>query len=115
MLKTISYIIQILHGLFIAAIWLSPFYMTDPRYLIATIALQTAILAQLRYFNDRCILTIAEEYLAGKKLHYHKGKSMAGFNSILAKWIGLEGMLFVNRYTPYIVIIANCYKVYMTL
>ncbi len=40
---------------------------------------------------------------------------MAGFNGILSKWIGVNGMLWVNTIIPYTVIIANCAKIYIGL
>lgn len=104
-------ILKFLHGLLIAALWLSPLYMTNLYLLLGAIALQTLILIQFYFTNNRCVLTMLEEVITGEKITYYEGKSMAGFNGVLAKWIGLENMLTINRYIPYIVILANSYKV----
>ncbi len=114
-LKVIGLLLKFLHGILVILLWLSPLYMTNPSLLLSAIAFQSVILAHQKLLHDKCILTIWEETLTGKKIKYHKGKSMAGFNGILAKWIGVDGMLWVNTVIPYIVIIANSAKIYAGL
>ena len=109
--KILGYLLRFFHAILILGLWLSPFYLTDSILLLFAIVLQAGILAQLRFMEDRCILTIIEEKLTGEKIAYHKGKSMAGFNGVLAKWIGIDGMLTINSYTPFFVIIADALKV----
>jgi len=103
---------MLFHMILIGGLWLSPFYLTDPTYLLGAIALQTFILAQLRFLGDRCFLTAIEENLTRSRFTYGKGTSMAGFNKLIADALGVKWMIAVNRYIPYAVIIANCYKIY---
>jgi hypothetical protein len=105
-----GFILKVLHGILIFALWLSPFYMTNRYWLLGTIAFQTAILAHFHLFEGKCILTMAEEWISGEKIIYYQGKSMAGFNGIIRKIFGTDTMLAINNYVPHFVIIANCYK-----
>ena len=108
-------LIRILHTVLIMSIWLSPFYITNPRWLLIAIAAQAAIMAQLAVTGNRCTLTMWEEWLSGERFVYHEGKSMTGFNVILTKWFGVDGMLRINRLVPQIVILANCYKIWIAI
>jgi hypothetical protein len=89
--------------------------MTNPALLLGVIALQSAILAHQQFLDKKCILTLWEEQLTGVKIKYYNGKTMAGFNWILAKWFGIDGMLLINSILPHVVIIANCAKIYIGL
>ncbi len=111
----LGWIIRLLHTVIIMAVWLSPFYLTSPRWLLIAIAAQAAITAQLVIMGDRCTLTIWEEWISGERFVYHEGKSMTGFNTLLVQWVGVDGMLLINRIVPQLVILANCYKIWIAL
>ena len=114
--KILGFILQVLHGILIFGLWLSPFYITNRYWLLAAIAFQSAILAHFHLFEGQCIITIAEEWISGDKITYRQDKNtesmktMAGFNWLIASVLGVEGMLTFNNYVPHFVIIANCYK-----
>jgi len=112
-LKILGVIFQILHGILIFGLWLSPFYINNRYWLLAAIAFQSAILAHFHLFEGRCSLTIAEEWISGEQIAYRQYKkieTMAGFNWLIASVLGVDGMLTFNKYVPHFVIIANCYK-----
>ncbi len=104
-----------LHGVLIAIIWVSPFLIASPYILISLIALQAFILAHLHFLDNQCILTIIEEYLTGEKLKYYKSRPMTAFNYALSKLFGVNGMLAINTYLPYCVIIADCIKLFLVI
>jgi hypothetical protein len=108
--KILGFILQILHGIFIFGLWFSPFYITNRYLLLWAIAIQSAILAHMHFFDKRCVVTMLEEWLTSEKIVYHEGKSMAGFNGILTRTVGVDTMLNINNLVPHGAIIANCYK-----
>ena len=63
--KILGFILQILHGILIFGLWLSPFYVTNRYWLLFAIALQSAILAHQHFFDKRCVLTMLEHRLCG--------------------------------------------------
>lgn len=115
LLKFLGVIVQVLHCVFMVILWLTPLYLRSPRYMILSIAILILIMMHQYMLSGRCIVTMLEEQLLQKRLMYGNGQSMAGFNSFLVDWFGLDGMLAINIYIPYIVLFALCYKLYVTV
>lgn len=114
-LKLLGLIVQVVHCVFMVILWLSPLYLKSPRYMIIAIVILILIMLHQYMLSGRCIVTMLEEQLLQKRLMYGNGQSMAGFNSFIAEWFGIDTMLAINIYIPYIVLFALCYKLYETV
>ena len=109
-LKVLSGVIKVFHAILIGALWFSPFYILNPYVLVGAIAFQTLILLQFEYLDNRCVLTMLEYYLAGKKVNFKNSNPSSSFNEYISMLFGKKHMTNLNMYIPYFVIFANCLK-----
>lgn len=109
--KIIGSIIQIGHALFMIALWLSPFYLNNPYWLLWGIVIEALILAHQYFLDDQCILVMLEDWLADEKYMLTHGKSLFIVTRLTAGIIGERNAIILNSVIPHIFIIGACYKI----
>lgn len=109
--KIIGSIIQVIHAFFMIALWLSPFYLRNPSWLLWGIVIQSLILAHQYFLDDQCILVMLEDWLSGEKYELHQGKSLFIMTRLTADVMGEKNAIILHSVIPYIFIIGACYKI----
>ena len=109
--KIIGTIIQALHALVMIALWLSPFYLRNPSWLLWGIVIQSLILAHQILLDNQCILVLLEDWLSGANYELHQGKSLFIMTRLTADVMSQENAVILNSLIPYIFIIGACYKI----
>jgi hypothetical protein len=109
--QMIGLIIQVIHAIFMIALWLSPFYLRNPSWLLGGIVIQSLILAHQILLDNQCILVLLEDWLSGAKYELHQGKSLFIMTRLTADAMGQENAVILNSLIPYIFIIGACYKI----
>jgi len=109
--QMIGLIIQAIHAFFMIALWLSPFYIRNPTWLLWGIVIQSLILAHQIFLDNQCILVLLEDWLSGAKYELHKGKSLFVMTRVTADIIGQKYAITLNSLIPHIFIIGACYRI----
>jgi len=104
-------LMQLAHGLLMIALWLSPFYIRSPQWLLVGIVIQVLILMHQYFLNDQCILVLLEDWLTGAQYSGSNEKRMFLGNRIAADLIGKELYLAINAMLPYLFILGASYKI----
>jgi hypothetical protein len=107
----LGYLMQLAHGLLMIALWLSPFYIRNPQWLLVGIVIQVLILMHQYFLNDQCILVLLEDWLTGAQYSGSNEKRMFLGNRIAADLIGKELYLAINAMLPYLFILGASYKI----
>ena len=109
--KIIGSIIQVIHVVFMIALWLSPFYLRNPYWLLWGVVIQSLILAHQYFLDDQCILVMLEDWLSDEKYTLTHGKSLFIVTRLTAGIIGERNAIILHSVIPYIFIIGACYKI----
>jgi hypothetical protein len=107
----LGYLMQLAHGLLMIALWLSPFYIRNPQWLLVGIVIQVLILMHQYFLNDQCILVLLEDWLTGAQYSGSTEKRMFLGNRIAADLIGKELYQAINAMLPYLFILGASYKI----
>lgn len=107
----LGYLLQFMHGLLMVALWLSPVYVRNPKWLLVGIVLQVLILMHQYFLDDQCGLVLLEDWLTGAQYSGSNEKRMFLGNRIAADLIGKELYLTINAMLPYLFILGASYKI----
>jgi len=103
--------IQVMHALFMMALWLSPFYLRNPYWLLWGIVIEALIIAHQYLLDDQCILVLLEDWLSDEKYTLSHGKSLFIVTRVIAGIVGEKNAILLNSLIPYMFIIGACYKI----